>query len=454
MFASLTAMLASSACFGGFVITDTEGGPAWMGSGFTVDMGGDELMFDSLEEAKAFIDDEVNSNPDWYESLGEDTIKQDGKWVNKGDEGTHGKFKTKKAADAQRKAMFANGYKGESLDEAKDKWTKTPYGFSEMEYNGYTITHYDQPVGLFGPGGYPYTVDFYGDETGFESLEDAKAAIDDELRDNPESWPMGSLDECGNKFTNPQSPDIINTDNGIQDESLNESDDLQNIPLVDKVNFSNVTNNRMPGLVNVKALVAELERIASEVGPKFKIRSTRFGNNVSYSDIRDEWMTLKKLGWSIYRDNDPSIKGFNEVYVCSRLANESLDDESLTEAETYKSFINRQPEKRHSAEFIKQLEQQRDHYAEKGFTKLAKKFDRMIELAKEPVAEDCDKPLGEDTDGFKHRNDYDDVAWDEETWLDWGKDVDETFDGATQRSDMGSFNTNLDDNYEMPEWRM
>ena len=49
--------------------------------------------------------------------LSEDTIKtKDGKWTNKGDEGTHGKFRTKKQADAQRKAMFANGYH-ESLNE-------------------------------------------------------------------------------------------------------------------------------------------------------------------------------------------------------------------------------------------------------------------------------------------------------------------------------------------------
>lgn len=39
----------------------------------------------------------------------EDTVKQDGKWVNKGNKGdTHGTFKTKKEADAQRKAMFVN----------------------------------------------------------------------------------------------------------------------------------------------------------------------------------------------------------------------------------------------------------------------------------------------------------------------------------------------------------
>lgn len=51
------------------------------------------------------------------DTLTEDTVKRGNKWVNKGKEGTHGTFKTKKAADAQRKAMFAQGYKGESLKE-------------------------------------------------------------------------------------------------------------------------------------------------------------------------------------------------------------------------------------------------------------------------------------------------------------------------------------------------
>lgn len=50
------------------------------------------------------------------EDLTEDTVKQGNHWVNKGKDGVHGKFKTKKAADAQRKAMFAQGYK-ESINE-------------------------------------------------------------------------------------------------------------------------------------------------------------------------------------------------------------------------------------------------------------------------------------------------------------------------------------------------
>lgn len=62
--------------------------------------------------------DSYNEYHDYDESLKEDTVKQNGKWVNKGDSGeTHGKFATKKQADAQRKAMFASGYQGESLEE-------------------------------------------------------------------------------------------------------------------------------------------------------------------------------------------------------------------------------------------------------------------------------------------------------------------------------------------------
>lgn len=55
----------------------------------------------------------VEAYKHYLETLKEDTEKNSkGKWVNKGKEGTHGEFKTKKEADAQRKAMFANGYKG------------------------------------------------------------------------------------------------------------------------------------------------------------------------------------------------------------------------------------------------------------------------------------------------------------------------------------------------------
>ena len=59
-----------------------------------------------------FIDDIALDDIDdaFGEGLDEDTIKKGNKWVNKGADGEHGEFKTKKEADAQRKAMFANGY--------------------------------------------------------------------------------------------------------------------------------------------------------------------------------------------------------------------------------------------------------------------------------------------------------------------------------------------------------
>ena len=83
---------------------------------------GDQLDLDESKSMNpwdklvAFYGDVLKEN-----KLEEDTIKQDGKWVNKGKEGTHGTFKTKKEADAQRKAMFAQGYK-EGLNEMLDKY--------------------------------------------------------------------------------------------------------------------------------------------------------------------------------------------------------------------------------------------------------------------------------------------------------------------------------------------
>lgn len=87
---------------------------------------------------------------DIEESLTEDTVKQNGKWVNKGSEGTHGKFKTKKAADAQRKAMFANGYKGESLKEAIDDEIDLDYE-SDFDDDGV------EEGNVFTEGGIEYT---------------------------------------------------------------------------------------------------------------------------------------------------------------------------------------------------------------------------------------------------------------------------------------------------------
>lgn len=69
---------------------------------------------DELSYGSKFDIDDVIYRVKFDNDLVEGTVKQGNSWVNKGKDGTHGKFKTKKAADAQRKAMFAKGFK-ESL---------------------------------------------------------------------------------------------------------------------------------------------------------------------------------------------------------------------------------------------------------------------------------------------------------------------------------------------------
>ena len=97
-----------------------------------------KLDYDSVEENPVIvISIHETSRKQSNNELEEDTIKQNGKWVNKGKEGTHGEFATKKEADAQRKAMFANGYKEElnedvnmtrkeMIDWIEDNWNNNP----------------------------------------------------------------------------------------------------------------------------------------------------------------------------------------------------------------------------------------------------------------------------------------------------------------------------------------
>ena len=115
---------------------DGHGGSTWSillsGDGSVYSSGGDDTaLLNKIEQAVNDAADAYWAEQDrnWKEDMKrlnangmkEDTVKQGKHWVNKGKEGTHGKFATKKAADAQRKAMFANGYKGESLKEGKVK---------------------------------------------------------------------------------------------------------------------------------------------------------------------------------------------------------------------------------------------------------------------------------------------------------------------------------------------
>lgn len=73
----------------------------------------DTVVTEDIEEENP----ELGEPLDESKNVCEDTVKQGNKWVNKGKDGTHGTFKTKKAADAQRKAMFANKGKKSTFGE-------------------------------------------------------------------------------------------------------------------------------------------------------------------------------------------------------------------------------------------------------------------------------------------------------------------------------------------------
>ena len=71
-----------------------------------------EIVENILKEHNIVLDEDEILNNIENDDLEEDTVKQGNSWTNKGKEGTHGTFKTKKQVDDQRKAMFTNGYKG------------------------------------------------------------------------------------------------------------------------------------------------------------------------------------------------------------------------------------------------------------------------------------------------------------------------------------------------------
>lgn len=149
----------------------------------------------------------------WGEkAANEDTVKQGNKWVNKGKEGTHGSFKTKKEAAAQRKAMFANGYESyedglSDLDWLKRAATTDPteidlseiqeyYGDDAYIYDGELlmgdqgwdamIRHNGRVIGYMGDGVFVYRPDMTDDEIE-DVLEEGYYGINGEiLEDCPE----------------------------------------------------------------------------------------------------------------------------------------------------------------------------------------------------------------------------------------------------------------------------
>ena len=112
---------------------DRHGKEAW-------DIG---VIYDEFDNEGEIVDYFDMYKHGYFEGLKEDTVKQGNHWVNKGKEGTHGKFRTKKEADAQRKAMFARGFKeSKKINESEEidrKLFVSLVRLGDKPYDGYSI---------------------------------------------------------------------------------------------------------------------------------------------------------------------------------------------------------------------------------------------------------------------------------------------------------------------------
>lgn len=158
--------------------------------GKDVDFDDDDISDITLDECDTTSDTEDYVD---FEALDEDTVKTSkGKWVNKGEEGTHGTFDTKKEADAQRKAMFASGWKGESFKESKNEDIRSKL-FTEYQ-SKYTPDTHDTI--------YNEIKDKYNDETlatqVVSSLEnDYKSWFDESLKEEFKTYYISYKDSEG-----------------------------------------------------------------------------------------------------------------------------------------------------------------------------------------------------------------------------------------------------------------
>ena len=124
------------------------------------------------------------------------------------------------------------------------------------------------------------------------------------------------------KYKNIFIKDILSQYNELK--SLNE--DLDEIPVVDKLNFINKRRNGMPGIANINEFIDCLNAVGKD---KFMVKETKAGSNLSLADLKDEWMTLKRKGWKWYTKNIPG--DFLTYYVFEKINKGENMKENLVE---------------------------------------------------------------------------------------------------------------------------
>lgn len=128
------------------------------------------------------------------------------------------------------------------------------------------------------------------------------------------------------KYKNIFIKDILSQYNEFK--SFNE--DLDEIPIVDRLNFINKRINRMPGIANINEFIDCLNAVGKD---KFMVKETKVGSNLSLADLKDEWMTLKKKGWKWYTKNIPG--DFLTYYVFEKINKSENMKENLVKDDLY-----------------------------------------------------------------------------------------------------------------------
>ena len=120
------------------------------------------------------------------------------------------------------------------------------------------------------------------------------------------------------------------------DEFKSFNEDLDEIPIVDRLNFINKRGNGMPGIANINEFIDCLNAVGKD---KFMVKETKVGSNLSLADLKDEWMTLKRKGWKWYTKNIPG--DFLTYYVFEKInkgenMNEDLDISNMDDSFKYR----------------------------------------------------------------------------------------------------------------------
>ncbi len=93
---------------------------------------------------------------------------------------------------------------------------------------------------------------------------------------------------------------------------LNEDVSYSDLPEV-RINF---VNKARIGISPIKNLINEFESQGFDI---FKVRTTRFGSNISDGDVNDAWLDFKRQGWSVEKWYDKTKPGFQEFYIVRKI---------------------------------------------------------------------------------------------------------------------------------------